>query len=87
MKYKIKKQKKKPSYFIKEPYGLPFELTEKGKYTLGYQGKGLYDKDDGAFVEKISYEKMMKKYGDVPDGLVWEGSKNDWKETFEMEKY
>ena len=28
---KIHDKQKKP-YFIKEPFGLPFELTEKGKY-------------------------------------------------------
>ena len=38
MKYKIKKQKKKPSYFIKEPYGLPFELTEKGTLNIYFSG-------------------------------------------------
>ena len=34
-------EQKKKKHFIKEPYGLPFELTEKGKFKAMKQEGGV----------------------------------------------
>lgn len=47
------------------------------EYGFKYEGAGIYDKDSGELLEA-----MPQCPDEVEASTVWEGSKQDWKDTF-----